>query len=90
MYEFRMQFTGEIPAVHGERADHGATLEKIGREIVDLLRQQGYTVGAAMINGPCIVDVVAGMPRVVAQQSDDVTKNERKKAPPVPSSKAGA
>lgn len=90
MYEFRMQFTGEIPAVHGDRADHGATLEKIGREVVELLRQQGYTVGAAMINGPCTVDVATGVPKVSSLQTDEVTKNERKKPPGPPAGKAGA
>ena len=89
MYEFRMQFAGEIPAVHGDRSDHGAALERIGREIVDLLRQQGYLVGAALINGPCAIDVTAGVPKMPSMQVDEVTKNERKKTTNPPSNKPG-
>ena len=91
MFEFKLQFSGEIPAIHNDKAEHGDVLERIGREVVELLRQQGYMVRDASLGGPRSLDLTSGTkPAVVTTAfTDDVTKNERGKKTP-PAGKASA
>lgn len=85
MYNYKLHFSGEIPAVASDVADHGATLERIGREVVDLLRREGFTVSIALLNGPAVTDLVEGSPKSVpAASTEDVTRNDRKIGPKAP------
>lgn len=79
MYEFRLQFSGSVPADHAAAPDHAATLERIGREIVELLRLHSYRVDSAQIGGLATADLTRGIEpgTIVSGFDDDRTKNER-------------
>lgn len=80
MYGYKISLAGEIPAISDATGENTDSLEKIGREVVELLRHHGFMVDTATLAcAGAHVDLVVGTIKPAPTAvSEDVTKNERK------------
>lgn len=80
MFDFRLQFSGQVPTNLDACRENAELLERIGKEIVDMLRHHGFSVMDANLNGVGNADLTGGTPKPQVQTNapvEDVTRNER-------------